>query len=109
MAALVSWNFINSASNISRFIHHQGTKVMFLLVYVDDNIIIGNDPTQIQHLISQLHSTFAMKNLGSVIYILGFKAHRNASGLFLTQSNIVVIFSRRPTWYIVNHVTLQSV
>ncbi|KAL5838605.1 hypothetical protein ACOSQ3_015774 [Xanthoceras sorbifolium] len=88
-AALLSWGFVNSASDVSLFIHREGAKVIFLLVYVDDILLTGTDSYQIQQLISKLNATFALKNLGSVSYFLGFETHRDVSGLFLTQTKYI--------------------
>ena len=43
----------------------------FLLVYVDDILVSGNNPRVIQQLISQLNKSFYLKNLGEVDYLLG--------------------------------------
>ena len=58
-------------------------------MYVDDILITGNNSNLIHQLISQLHSTFALKALGSVDYFLGFEVFRNSSGLYLTQSKYI--------------------
>ncbi|KAL5823960.1 hypothetical protein ACOSQ4_021860 [Xanthoceras sorbifolium] len=60
-AALVSWGFQNSVSDVSLFIHHSTCLVVYLLVYVDDILITGNDSSQIQLFIAKLHFTFALK------------------------------------------------
>ncbi|KAI9199961.1 hypothetical protein LWI28_000868 [Acer negundo] len=65
-AALVSWGFLNSASDTSLFIKHIGSDVLYLLVYVDDILITCTSPSLVRSTISQLHNSFALKALGSV-------------------------------------------
>ena len=84
--ALLSWNFIVSTSDSSLFIRHSGKDVLFLLVYVDDILLSGNNSNLIQQTIAKLNSVFALKNLGNVGYFLGFEAYRDGTGLYLTQA-----------------------
>ena len=56
---------------------------MFLLVYVDDILITGDDPVAIQHLIHDLNRSFDLKTLGSVRYFLGFEVERTSTILHL--------------------------
>ncbi|KAI9186866.1 hypothetical protein LWI28_021705 [Acer negundo] len=39
--------------------------------------------------ISELHSKFALKDLGEVNYFLGFEAYRDSSGIYLPQSEYI--------------------
>ena len=64
--------------------------MMLLLVYVDDILIIGENSADIQQVISDLNTQFALKTLGSVSYFLGFEAVRDSSGLHLSQFKYVV-------------------
>ena len=56
-----------------------------MLVYVDDILITGEDSGLILKLITDLDNQFSLKTLGSVNYFLGIEAHRNSTGLVLTQ------------------------
>ncbi|KAL5827944.1 hypothetical protein ACOSQ3_019789 [Xanthoceras sorbifolium] len=87
--ALISLGFINSTSDVSLFIRRYSGKVIFLLAYVDDILLTGTYSKDIQHLIGRMNATFALKNLGSMSYFLDFEAHRDASRLFLTQTNYI--------------------
>ena len=44
---------------------------MYLLVYVDDIVLIGNCPSFLQSLIHQLSAEFELKDLGSLHFFLG--------------------------------------
>ena len=63
--------------------------MVFLLVYIDDIIITGNDIgliTKLQHI---LHSTFQMKDLRHLTYFLGLEVHSRDHGLFLNQHKYI--------------------
>ncbi|KAL5755730.1 hypothetical protein ACOSQ2_020476 [Xanthoceras sorbifolium] len=88
-SSLVEWRFVNSTSNVSLFIKKVGVKVVYVLIYVDDILISGNDPSLNHTTINFLNSKFALKTLGQVHYFLGFKAFRNSDGIYLTQTKYV--------------------
>ena len=51
----------------------QGKKVVFLVLYVDDILIIGNDVRTLSSVKRWLSQQFDMKDLGEVTYILGIR------------------------------------
>ena len=61
--------------------------VMFLILYVDDILIIGNDIPTLQNIKIWLSKQFSMKDLGEASYILGIRIYRDRSrgllGLFI--------------------------
>jgi hypothetical protein len=59
---------------------------MYLLVYVDDLILTGNQPHVISAFITRLNQEFATKDLGELNYFLGLETTRSTDGLFLCQS-----------------------
>jgi hypothetical protein len=63
--------------------------MVFLLVYVDDIIITGNDIGLITKLQHMLRSTFQMKDLGHLTYFLGLEVHSRDHGLFLNQHKYI--------------------
>ena len=54
-----------------------GDRVNYLVVYVDDMLLVGNDKEIIQNLKTQLSSKFNMKDLGAANYILGMEIKRD--------------------------------
>ena len=54
-----------------------GDCVIYLVLYVDDMLLIGNDKEIIQDLKTQLFSKFDMKDLGAANYILGMEIKRD--------------------------------
>ncbi|KAJ9567756.1 hypothetical protein OSB04_003722, partial [Centaurea solstitialis] len=68
-----------------------GSIVTFLVLYVDDILLIGNDVATLQSVKSWLSKCFQMKNLGEAAYILGIKIYRNRSKrlIGLSQSTYI--------------------
>ena len=67
------------------FIHSQGASFTVLLVYVDDILMTGNDPTCVTTLKKFLDDQFGLKDLGSLRYFLGLEVARIDVGINLTQ------------------------
>jgi histone deacetylase 1/2 len=58
---------------------------MYLLVYVDDIILISSSDAAAGHLVSALSGDFAVKDLGALHYFLGLEVSCSSAGLTLTQ------------------------
>ncbi|KAK8631622.1 hypothetical protein V6N13_028405 [Hibiscus sabdariffa] len=95
-----SWNLrFNDAIKEFGFIRNEpcvykkfsGSIVSFLILYVDDILIIGNDIPTLQSVKAWLSSCFSMKDLGEAAYILGVKIYRDRSRqlLGLSQSTYI--------------------
>ena len=83
---LLSMGFSQSRANSSLFYFHRGTSTIFLLLYVDDIIITGNDQSLLQRFISQTHKEFAIKDLGRLNYFLGLEVSYTHDGIFIGQA-----------------------
>ena len=78
---------IRSTIDHSVFYHHTSTEqCIYLIVYVDDIVIVGSDQDGIQKLKQHLFSHFQTKDLGKLKYFLGIE---------VAQSNFEVIISQR--------------
>ena len=68
-----------------------GSEIVFLMLYVDDILLIGNDMPTLQSVKSWLGKCFSMKDLGEATYILGIKIYRDRSQrlLDLSQSGYI--------------------
>ncbi|KAL5741686.1 hypothetical protein ACOSP7_028418 [Xanthoceras sorbifolium] len=86
----LSWGFSNSKYDVSLFIKRAGQTLLYVLVYVDDILIIGTYNKLIHHTIHMLNLKFALKTLGSIDYFLIFEAFRNAQGIYLTQTKYIL-------------------
>ncbi|GJR39330.1 retrovirus-related pol polyprotein from transposon TNT 1-94 [Tanacetum coccineum] len=82
---LLSLGFKQSYVDTSLFtINHQNS-ITSLLVYVDDILLTGKDATFLQHIKTQLHNMFSIKDLGPIHYYLGIEILRNSTGLAMSQ------------------------
>ncbi|XP_013601088.1 PREDICTED: uncharacterized mitochondrial protein AtMg00810-like [Brassica oleracea var. oleracea] len=82
---LIDFGFVCSFPDLSLFVYHRGSDVIFLLLYVDDMIVTGNNEVLIQSLLKSLNTQFRMKDMGEVHYFLGIQIHRVQDGLFMNQ------------------------
>jgi hypothetical protein len=56
-----------------------GNVVVFLVLYVDDILLIRNDIPMMEAVKFSLRKSFSMKHLGEAAYILGIKIYRDRS------------------------------
>ncbi|GJR48932.1 retrotransposon protein, putative, ty1-copia subclass [Tanacetum coccineum] len=56
-----------------------GSNVVFLILYVDDILIMGNNIPRLKEVKDYLGKCFSMKDLGEDAYILGIKIYRDRS------------------------------
>ena len=54
-----------------------GSTVVFLILYVDDILLIGNDIPMLQSVKTSLYNSFSTEDLGEASYILGIKIYRD--------------------------------
>jgi hypothetical protein len=54
-----------------------GSALVFLVLYVDDILLIGNDIPMLEAVKTLLRRSFLMKDLGEVAYILGIRIYRD--------------------------------
>jgi histone deacetylase 1/2 len=87
--ALCDLGFSGSQVDYSLFTLHKDKLHIFILVYVNDINVIGNDDSMIFSIISQLQCEFVMKDLGDLSYFLGIEAARDQTGLHLRQSKYI--------------------
>lgn len=98
--ALVSVGIVNSLADASLFVFSSSRLLIYILIYVDDIIVTGNNLEEIKKFIKYLSSRFSLKDLGDLSYFLGMEAHRTAAGLHLTQKNTSLIFWSIPRWLV---------
>ena len=56
-----------------------GSSIAFLILYMDDILLIGNDTEFLNGIKAYLKKNFSMKDLGEAAYILGIKIYRDRS------------------------------
>ena len=68
---------------------------MYLLVYVDDIILISSSNAAADHLVAALSGDFSIKDLGALHFFLGLEVSRSSAGLTLTQKKYSLDLLRR--------------
>ncbi|GAB2283344.1 hypothetical protein Dimus_039591 [Dionaea muscipula] len=95
--AIKSFGFDQSPDESYVYFRHSDKVVVFLIFFVDDILLIGNDVNALSSVKVWLSSQFDMKDLGEAIYILGIKLLRDRRRRMLGSSQaryIDVIFAR---------------
>ncbi|KAK8978738.1 hypothetical protein V6N11_001744 [Hibiscus sabdariffa] len=95
--AIKEFGFIRNEDEPCVYKKFSGSIVSFLILYVDDILIIVNDIPTLQSVKAWLSSCFSMKDLGKAAYILGVKIDRDRSRrlLGLSQSTYIVKVLKR--------------
>lgn len=88
-ARLTELNFKGSKVDSSLFIYKANGIQIFVLIYVDDIIITSSHRGAISKLIQDLHSSFALKDLGPLNFFLGVEASWKSDGLHLSQQRYI--------------------
>ena len=71
------FGFIKNDGESCVYKKFSGRAIAFLILYVDDILLIGNDKTFLNEIKESLKSSFSMKDLGEAAYILGIKIYRD--------------------------------
>jgi hypothetical protein len=72
-----SFGFVPNSYEACVYKKVSGSSVTFLVLYVDDILIIGNDIGMLNDVKSYLNNCNSMKDLGEATYILGIKIYRD--------------------------------
>lgn len=64
--------------------------IILLVIFVDDMIVTGSNPSEIEKLQNYLSKEFEMKDLEDVKYFLGIEVSRFKHRLFLSQQKYVL-------------------
>jgi hypothetical protein len=86
---LLDLGFQASLVDTSLFIFIRNHIKVFLLIYVDDLIVIGTHQSVISSLITQLQTKFSIKDLGNLAFFLGIQVTRTEKSLHLCQAKYI--------------------
>ncbi|KAJ0494829.1 putative RNA-directed DNA polymerase [Helianthus annuus] len=87
--ALLQLGFHGSKTDPSLFIYSHHGILVYMLVYVDDIILTGNNPQLINNTIKRLSTTFALQDMGRLSYFLGIEVIPKGNDLLLSQQKYV--------------------
>ena len=70
--------------------HSREGKIVVLIVYVDDIILIGDDNPKLERLKKALTREFEIRDLGPLKYFLGMEFDRSKKGIFISQRKYIL-------------------
>ena len=85
------FGFIKNEEKSCVFKRVSGSAVVFLVLYVDDILLIGNDIPMMTTVKMWLSKEFSMKDLGEASFILGIKVYRDRPDRMLGLSQKIYI------------------
>ncbi|KAL0546151.1 hypothetical protein IC582_016057 [Cucumis melo] len=89
-SSLHNLGFRTSKADSSLLIRSTSTSCCYILIYVDDLIIMGDSNKLLNDIIKALHSEFALKDLGALSYFLGVEvSYPTNGGMFLSQAKYI--------------------
>ncbi|GJW19927.1 putative RNA-directed DNA polymerase [Tanacetum coccineum] len=88
--ALFDLGFKGSKMDLSLFMYLRRDTLLYILVYVYDIIVTGNNKGTIDNIICQLGSAFALKDLGPLNYFLGIEIVPHVSRILLSQKKYIL-------------------
>ena len=87
---LLSLGFVTSHADLSLFVYSCGNALLYFLVYVDDLIITGSDPSLVDNTIRQLYSKFSTKDLEVLSFFCGVEVLATSTSFLLSQQKYVI-------------------
>jgi hypothetical protein len=91
-SVITAAGFSASAHDPALFIHMSTRGMTFLLFFVDDIIITGDDPEYIAFIKAHLSDQFLMSDFGHLRYFLGIEISSTPGGSFCLKRSIFRIF-----------------
>ena len=78
-SVIKAYGFIKTFGEACIYKKVSGSSIAFLILYVDEIWLIGNDIEFLDGIKGYLNKNFSMKDLGEAAYILGIKIYRDRS------------------------------
>jgi hypothetical protein len=88
-AVITHLHFLQSKADPSLFIYSTDSLKCYLLVYIDDLVITGNNPVFVTDVIRHLSTQFQVKDLGDLHFFLGIEVIPTHVGLFRIQHKYI--------------------
>lgn len=86
---LLSVRFYHSQCDHCLFTFTMFGIIIYLIVYVDDIIITGNNSHHVEDNVTRLGRRFSIKDLGGLNFFLGVEVVRTPTGLFLNRKKYI--------------------
>ena len=85
------FGFIRNDEESCVYKKFSGSAKAFLILYVDDILLIGNDVNFLSEIKDSLKKSFSMKDLGEAAYVLGIRIYRDRSKCLIALSQSTYI------------------
>ena len=85
------FGFYQSTKEACGYRKVQGSAIVFIVLYVNDLLLIGNDIALLPSVKAWLSKNFSMKDMGEATYILGIRIYRDRSKRLLRLSQSLYI------------------
>jgi hypothetical protein len=82
---LIELGFHSSKVDTSLFFYSHDGITMFMLIYVDDIIVVSSSNDVVTTLLQNIENEFALKDLGNLHYFLGIEVNKSSEGILLSQ------------------------
>lgn len=89
-SVLTTAGFQQSRHDYALFTRTEGMSSIYLMIYVDDILIMGNDEAAIGDFKKYLHAIFHIKDLGAPKYFLGIEIACYEQGISLSQRKFIL-------------------
>ena len=76
---ITSLGFVENKVDRCIYLKTNGSKFIFLVLYVDDTLLASNDVNLLHETKALLSKTFEMKDLGEASFVLGIEIHGDRS------------------------------
>src|ERR1041384_372605 len=86
-----AFRFVQNVEEFCVYKKLSGSSIAFLVLYVYDILLIGNDKKFLEEVNEYLNGQFSMKDLGDAAYILGIKIYRDKPHRLLALSQSTYI------------------
>ena len=91
-SVIKAYGFIQTFGEACIYKKVSGSFVEFLILYVDDILLIGNDIEFLDSIKGYLNKNFSKKDLGEAAYILGIKIYRDRCLIIFSMSIYLDMF-----------------
>eukprot|EP00253_Pinus_taeda_P019404 PITA_19404 len=94
-AYLIDNGFDNSEGEPTLYIKDNDSKIIIVVLYVDDLIFTSNDASLIVDFKTVMKNEFEMTELGFLRYFLGIEVDQSENGVFISQDKYVEVVLKR--------------
>jgi histone deacetylase 1/2 len=79
--------FTASQADTLLFFYNKGGVTIYMLIYVDDIVVVSSSDVAVDALLHDLGMAFALKDLGELSYFLGIEVKKVSNGILLSEES----------------------